>query len=728
MPQTVSFSPSATSHYRTMLVFFGGLTIMFLTAAALTFWVDTFSEVVEARELRKRPSALREIPEFINLTITETGIAAITTEDLRPFNWQLSSFSHNLISLSRQGEQVPYFIVDEGHMMLFLAEAVTSTVMAPTVYQLSLGEGLPMAEKDAAASGRGDNKATHRQVWEENSTFLPTTGSSDPWYGRLLLAPQTMNFPLNNIRPNGGRGRLDISVWSSTTGSSSPDHHLQVSLNGRQLTDWVWDGIRHTEITVELPSGLLQPDGRNVLTLTTPGDTTTSGEAIYIDRIELTYEGILEAGQGQFGFSSSASTLAIDQADTSLLLFDVTDPGQPVALTNLTQLEGGVLFAGSGSNGRYFALNAGEAIRPTFTNSFMAKQTLRQPDRAADYIVIYPDDPAFMEALQPLLAHRAEQGLRVTAVPVSQIYAEFGYGQQDANAIRQFLRYAHANWLAPAPRFVLLAGDASYDIHNFLDGKNENLLPSQLVQLRRGYASSDSWYALAADGLPQMAVGRFPVQTPDQLRVMVAKTIAYEKNGRADWLQRSLFVNDAEPYYAQYSLALAGRLQAGGYEINTLQISQDSMMHYALMGALAKGVGIINYAGEGYVTQWGDGQVFAGENAAMLAYNGHTPIYTTFTCNNGAFTEPEIDSLAENLLWVEDGGIVAAVAPSSRISLPALAPLGDLFYVQLLNEDVTTIGEALLNAQTTAANDPGLREAILVVNLLGDPALRLQRP
>lgn len=112
----------------------------------------------------------------------------------------------------------------------------------------------------------------------------------------------------------------------------------------------------------------------------------------------------------------------------------------------------------------------------------------------------------------------------------------------------------------------------------------------------------------------------------------------------------------------------------------------------------------------------------------MLSNNGHTPIFTTFTCNNGAFSEPGTDSLAENLLWVEDGGIVAAIAPTRRVSLPTLTPLADLFFEELLNSEVATVGEALLNAQKAAANDPGLQEAVLVVNLLGDPALRLQRP
>jgi hypothetical protein len=623
---------------------------------------------------------------------------------------------------------VPYYIADDGQSMFFLAEAITNTITAPAVYRLSLGEGLAMAEKEVAAVGQGSNKATFRQVWEENSNFLAETSSSDPWYGHLLLAPNTWNFPLNNIQPSGGRGRLTISVWSSTASASNPDHHLQVGLNGRQLEDWVWDGIQRTSITVELPSGILQPDGRNLLSLTSPGDISTAGEAIYVDRIELLYEGTLEGDQGQFWFGSSASTIAIENAEADLLLFDVAQRQQPVALINFSQVGEDILFAGSGVNSRYYALTPDEAIRPSFSNSLIAKQTLRQSERGADYIVIYPDDTDFIDALQPLLTYRASQGLRVTAVPLSQIYAEFGYGQEDASAIRTFLAFAQANWSAPAPRFVLLAGDASYDIHDHLAGKNSNLLPTQLVQLRQGYVSSDTWYVLTEDNLPLLAIGRFPAQTVEQLQIMVAKTLAYEMNGRSHWINRALFVSDAEPYYAQFSADLAMHLQDDGYEVNSLQINQEETIHYDLMGTLAKGVGLINYAGEGYVSQWGDGQVFDGDDAAMLANNGRTPIFTTFTCNNGAFTEPETDSLAENLLWVEAGGIVAAVAPTSRISLPRLTPLGDLFYAELLKDEVTTVGEALLNAQTAAANDPGLHDAVLVVNLLGDPALRLQRP
>lgn len=727
-PQPGATTSTKSSHYRTMLMLFGSLTILFLGAAALTFWVDPLAQAAAGRELRKRPSALRDIPQFINLTITETGIAAVTTYDLRPFNWQLDTFSYDNMNLTRQGEQVPYFIADDGQTMFFLAEAITNTVTAPAVYRLSLGEGLAMAQRAATATGRGSNKATFRQVWEENSTFLAETGSSDPWYGRLLLAPNTWNFPLVNIQPSGGRGRLTISVWSSTASASNPDHHLQVGLNGRQLEDWVWDGIQRTSITVDLPSGVLQSDSRNLLSLASPGDISASGEAVYIDRIELLYEGVLSAGEGQFWFGSNANTITIQNADADLLLFDVTQRQQPVVLTDFTQNGNSILFAGSGPNGRYYALNPDEAIRPSFSDSFITKQALRQSERGADYIAIYPDDTGFVDALQPLLTYRASQGLRVTAVPLSQIYAEFGYGQEDATAIRSFLMFAQANWQAPAPRFVLLAGDASYDIHDHLQGKNNNLLPTQLVRQRQGYVSSDTWYVLTEDELPMMAIGRFPAQTAAQLEIMVAKTLAYEMNGRTHWTNRALFVSDAEPYYAQFNTELATQLQDNGYEINTLQMDQDETIHYDLMGTLAKGVGLISYAGEGYVSQWGDGQVFAGADVAMLANNGHTPIFTTFTCNNGAFAEPETDSLAEELLWVEDGGIVAAITPTSRISLPALTPMGDLFYAELLKDEVATVGEALLNAQTAAANDPGLQEAILIVNLLGDPALQLQRP
>ena len=71
--------------------------------------------------------------------------------------------------------------------------------------------------------------------------------------------------------------------------------------------------------------------------------------------------------------------------------------------------------------------------------------------------------PQFRAALEPLVAARQKQGLRVAVVDVEQVYDTFSDGEPGPEAIRAFVQYANSHWPAPAPRYLLLVGDASYD-------------------------------------------------------------------------------------------------------------------------------------------------------------------------------------------------------------------------------------------------------------------------
>jgi hypothetical protein len=125
---------------------------------------------------------------------------------------------------------------------------------------------------------------------------------------------------------------------------------------------------------------------------------------------------------------------------------------------------------------------------------------------------------------------------------------------------------------------------------------------------------------------------------------------------------------------------------------------------------------------------WGDEGVFDAEDADILINGQRLPIFTTFTCLNGYFNHPEVNALAETLMWAEDGGVVAAVAPSGRSLTSQQRPLAAVFFQSLFNGDAQTLGEALLLSKVAAADDVGLRDVIHTFNLLGDPALHFQMP
>ncbi|MCB8945028.1 MAG: hypothetical protein H6658_14855 [Ardenticatenaceae bacterium] len=716
-----------------ILMTLAGLTLVFLGAAAYSLWnwqkaTERLNEsILPAAGIAAADVLTIDTPQALRLTVNETGIATITARQLQLAKLPFNELSAETIRLTRAGKPVPFYVAGEGEnaALYFYAQAVTNTLDAPMVYLLSPGQGVAMAQKTAVPQTEGDPTGFFHFVWEEDENFLAEEADGDLWLGPLLLAPRRWNLSLVDVQANGGPAQLSVRLWSSTEDAPDPDHHVEVMVNGRQMASWYWDGIRHQTLSVILPEGELQPDYHNLITINVPGDTGAAGEAFYIDWIYLKYTGHLDAAFTPLEFSSDAQTIRIDNAPNPLLIFDITNHKQPVVLTGYRHEANQINAAGRGEGASYIALNPTEALHPSLSAMPQRETTLQEAGRGADYLVIVADGYGFEEVLQPLLAYRAEQGLQVTAVSLSQIYDEFSYAQQSPTAIRRFLTYAAANW-QPAPRFVLLVGDASYDLHNLTNGKNRNLLPTTYVGTRQGhFVASDAWYT--AD-VPQIAIGRFPVQTAVQLHALVQKTIAYETASTADWNQLALLVADDEPKFDLVSDDIATQLHDNGYQTHKLYMTENDNIHYNIISTLNQGVGLVNYMGHGGATMWGDEAVLRTEDAAMLANADRLPIFTTFTCSNGDFAHPQTDSLAESLLWVDGGGVVAAIAPSGRAMIEQQLPLSEMFYAHLLGDGRQTLGGVLTAVRQATSSDPTQADIMQTINLLGDPALRLKRP
>lgn len=714
------------------------LTSLFLIAltclfgAIYAYWGDN-GDPVESQFERLESG---QTPQALRLTVHASGITAVKRSDIENHQLAIDNFSAAALRLSYKGQAVPFWIDENDETLYFYAQAITHTLEGPAVYWLEAGQGVGMAERNAQPSRPGVPVGERRYIWEENNSFQARALGGDVWLGANIWAGSSQELVLDNIQPTGGSAHFTIRLWSSNEAPVNPDHHVQLFLNGQLIVDHYWEGIRHEVITVALPPGALRPaTTANVLTLTLPGDTGAPGEAIYLDSIELVYEGNLSMGQDGLYFRSNADNLVVAGADERTLIFDVTDPDQPVILTGVRYVDANLSFAGGGLDGNglggaYIALNPSQALTPDISLA-LAQEPLKNATRGAEYVVITPDEGGFVEAIQPLLAHRAQQGLTVDPVSLSQIYDEFAYGQQTPVAIREFLIYAVEHW-QPAPRFVLLVGDATYGPHTFTPSRNQNFVPTYLVYTHyAGYVASDTYFSLITpDSLaPGLAIGRFPAQRASQVERMVAKTIAYEQQqAQTDWLDHVLLVADDEQSFNRVSDDLAGELENVGYAVNKLYMTENEDIRDTIISAFNQGAGIVNYVGHGSVRVWGDERVFEASDADLLSNGERLPIFTTFTCLNGYFNHPEDDALAETLLWANDGGVVAAVAPSGRSLTSQQLPLADAFFAYLLSGQATTLGEALMLAKIDKADDPDLADVIHTFNLLGDPALTFRLP
>lgn len=671
----------------------------------------------------------------------ELDVRSLAGAGFTPAHMQAGSFR-----LYLQGQPQPFWLDGEGKnlKLRFYAPASTSRYSRENVLWLFAGGEEadlpfnparlePVADRvvndliieplDPPSADRlPPGSAWASAVFEENLLYNPQVEGADHWLWVSLPAPQSQFFEIPARAAAGGPARLRLSVWSNTEAPANPDHRLVLQVNEQVVAEVAWDGRGAQQIEAELPDGLLQ-DGQNQVEVSAPGVEGVAAEIHQIDRIELVYARRLSAEEDRleiFGYSGQAD-LESFSGPVDIYELDGSLPPARVAAQALPK-SGFEFQAGK----RYRIVGSQGYRTPVKIAPMEESLDLRAPEMGADWVAVGPPD--LLEALQPLMDWREQQGLKTLAVPVEAVYDQFNAGLPEPQAVQAWLRWAAENW-DPAPRFVLLVGDGSYDPRGYLATPEANRLPTFLVETVYGgeTASDVPFTQLDEDQQPDVALGRIPARRPEQMAVLVQKILAFEQSGKGEpWRQRVLAVADGQepafradaqsfldlfpdPFQADLFAPPPGAEGANG-EIRQL---------------LDTGAGLVAYFGHGSVNMWGKDSLFTTEDASALENGAQTPVMLHMTCLNGLFTHPKVESLAETLLWQPDGGAVAVLAPTS-LTLP-----GDQTFLwkplveSLLSEDLT-LGEALLQARRNVpVQGPGTLDVMQTFLLFGDPALTL---
>lgn len=124
---------------------------------------------------------------------------------------------------------------------------------------------------------------------------------------------------------------------------------------------------------------------------------------------------------------------------------------------------------------------------------------------------------------------------------------------------------------------------------------------------------------------------------------------------------------------------------------------------------------------------WGKDRLFSIRDVQTLKTDQRLPIVLNLTCLTGFFTHPEQESLAEALLWKDDGGAVAVLAPTSLTLPNDQQVLVDALVQNLHLDPPLPIGEAVRQArESITLESPGLRDVMLTFLLFGDPAMTVR--
>ena len=278
----------------------------------------------------------------------------------------------------------------------------------------------------------------------------------------------------------------------------------------------------------------------------------------------------------------------------------------------------------------------------------------------------------------------------------------------------------------------MLVGDASYDYLGFLPNSTPNFVPTYLLATYFvGETASDNWFVSLGDedDRPDMAVGRIPAQTPQQVADVVAKTLAYEQDTNAgEWASRALFVaDDKESNFQTIADDLASTYLPKSYQVKKVYLGISENPSAELIQSLDDGVGFVTYVGHGSMNVWAQEKILQTGDVTKLN-NTALPFMMTMTCLVGYFHHPQATSMGEELLFKPNGGVVAALVPTSELLASDQSDLASNIYTHLFG-DAPTVGEAImLGKQDLTLNRDIMQDLIETFALLGDPALRMQKP
>ena len=327
---------------------------------------------------------------------------------------------------------------------------------------------------------------------------------------------------------------------------------------------------------------------------------------------------------------------------------------------------------------------------------------------AIDVIVVRPK--GWAAAIQPWKTYREAQGHKIAELDSAQ----------SAEEIRTAIKQVAAGQPG-ALKFILLASDAGV-----LENQQLAIAPfyhrsTALVKFGGDelIASDSTFGDLDGDDIPDVAVGRIPADSPQQLAKLLGRAMQFEQSRDAARWRRDVHVIAGVGGFGALADGaiemttrrfLADRIP-GWAELSMTQASPKSLFcpdpwrfSETTIDRLNQGGMFWIYIGHGHVktldylrcnNEWLP--IMTNDNLPQIKVGPKSPIALFLACYTGAFDAIE-DSLAEQLV-THDNGVVASIA-ASRVSGPyGLAMLSSGMLTECFEHRTATLGEILLNAK-----------------------------
>ena len=324
---------------------------------------------------------------------------------------------------------------------------------------------------------------------------------------------------------------------------------------------------------------------------------------------------------------------------------------------------------------------------------------------------------ALAASLGSFIAHKRSLGWTVDSFTTD-------IAGNSAESIRAFIR-ARYDLETTRPSHLLLVGDT--DTIPAWSGLGAYLPDTDLY-----YACMDG----TNDWLPDMAVGRFPARTLQQLTNMLSRSIYYETTvaNTNPFVSRATFATSEE----NYTLTEGTHNNVIGRDLNPRAYASQRLYRHTyaatasqITNAVNAGCGLVAYSGHGSALSWLDPLVGVG-NVQGLTNGFQCPFVMSFACDTGSYRSYD-ESFAESWLRKDgSGGALAALASSQDTYWEEDDVFEKCVFASIFEDGVTKLGEAVEAAKMRYLAFYGSSSETLQYfeqyNLFGDPTVALAVP
>jgi hypothetical protein len=374
-------------------------------------------------------------------------------------------------------------------------------------------------------------------------------------------------------------------------------------------------------------------------------------------------------------------------------------------------------------------------------------QNLHALDVPDFLIVTHPD---FINASEEIAGfHRDYDGMTVEVITTTQVYNEFGSGNPDATAIRNFIRMFYDR--SKRIKYVMLVGDGSYDNRNIL-GTNRAFVPafqSDNSLLPTSSFVSDDYFVIldqgesVYSGTVDLGIGRLPVSTRYEAEIVARKILNYySPESQGPWRNVVCFIGDDgdNGLHMSDSESLANIVNAAHREFQTEKIYFDAYpvsstpagkrypgVTDAINQRVKDGVLVLNYVGHANDRFLAEERVLDVSTINSWTNSAKLPIFVTATCEFSRFDSNE-NSAGEYILLNPNGGGIGLFSTTRVVYAYSNFLLSRNFYRFIFEKDSNgenfRMGDVMRLAKINTINTLNKRN----FTLMADPALRLSYP